>query len=133
MEENIRSPDSSYTDRLVHNFDDTYDDEMRQILKESLTSYNEEIIKKNCDEIFESNIQEIIQREFDELKEKKQKKLKPVIIRLLRIDPEKKYLNIINSYINNIIPIHKNQYDELIAFIQKPELITIIQDNIDYK
>ncbi len=138
MDDNIRNPDSSYRETLLgndNNFNEEEDEDMRQIMNESLKSYNNEYLNHCQDELMEKQIQEILQKEHDEQKVMRQYResiLQPIITRLIHIDPDKTYLNVVKNYINTGNPIEKSNYDNLLKMIQKPLLIELIKDNISY-
>ncbi len=138
MDEEIRPQDQQYYDQLINNLDNDdnheLDDEMRQAMNESLNMYNEEFMKSCEDTIIQNQIQNIIQEEINEKNNRKkqlEENLKPLFIRLIRIDENQKYTNMLKDYIYNDKKLSIEQYEEIINFIKKPSLVKLITENIE--
>ena len=134
MEDNIRNPDESFNDILIGsntNQNENLDDDIQKAINESLQQYNEDFERQCQENVIETQIQEILQQEYDEkkiMKESRKKILEPITMRLLRIDPSKEYTNIIQKYIETGNPLLKKEYNNLISFIGKPSLISLINN-----
>lgn len=135
MDEDIRPHDQQYFDQLINDVDnnDDLDAEMKQAMNESLNTYNDEFMITCEDNIIQNQIQHIIQQEINEKNNRKkqlEENLKPVFIRLTRIDENQKYTTMLKDYIHNDKKITIEQYEEIINFIKKPCLVNLITENI---
>ena len=136
MDEDIRPQDQQYFDQLINDVDnnDDLDSEMKQAMNESLNTYNHEFMIICEDNIIQNQIQQIIQQEINEKNNRKKKledNLKPLFIRLTRIDENQKYTIMLKDYIYNDKKITFKQYQEIINFIKKPSLVKLITENIE--
>ena len=106
MDEEIRPQDQQYFDQLINDVDnnDDLDAEMKRAMNESLNTYNYEFMMTCEDNIIQNQIQQIIQQEINEKNNRKKKledNLKPLFIRLTRIDENQKYTTMLKDYIHN--------------------------------
>ena len=62
---------------------------------------------------------------------KLEENLKPLFIRLTRIDENQKYTTMLKDYIYNDKKITFEQYQEIINFIKKPCFVKLITENIE--
>lgn len=134
MEKNVRNPDQSFNDVLINsnmNTEENLDDDIQKAISESLNQYNNDFERQCQENVIETQIQELLQKEYDEkksMREYRQSLLQPLTIRLLRIDPNKEYTNIISKYIETGNPILQEEHNNLKTFIGKPSLIQIIDE-----
>ena len=136
MDEDIRPQDQQYFDQLINDVDnnDDLDAEMKQAMNESLNTYNHEFMMTCEDNIIQNQIQKIIQQEINEKNNRKkqlEENLKPLFIRLTRIDENQKYTTMLKDYIHNDKKITIEQFEEIINFIKKPCLVKLITENIE--
>ena len=142
-EENIRKPDEpkreillpNTTTQTIHENDDD-GDSMKKALQNSMESYEKEYIK-NCQEhVVEHDIQMMLQQEYDQIQKERDMReeiLRELMIRLKIIDKDKKYIDVVSVYIETGIPMKYDLFIELIDFVKKPSLVSLIVENIKYE
>lgn len=137
-DENVRKPDETKREVLIPtNIENNdMDDDLKTALNNSMESYNDEYTIGCQETVIEKQIQMLLQKEYDVLKngkEERKEELSELMIRLQRIDKDGKYYNMIKKYINDGEPLLYDNYVELIDFIKKPSIVSIIIEHVRYR
>lgn len=144
-DQHVRQPDEPRRETLLpsindnimnNNYENIQDTDMKQAIENSMSSFENEYMLQCQDHVLEHDIQMMLQQEHDnKLEERKQResKLGDLVVRLKIIDKERKYMNIVSSYIETGKPMSYDDFVGLIDFVRKPKLVSIITQYICYE
>lgn len=127
----------NHNDNIMNNnYENIQDTDMKQAIENSMSSFENEYMLQCQDHVLEHDIQMMLQQEHDnKLEERKQREfnLGDLVVRLKIIDKERKYLNLVSSYIETGQPMSYDHFVEIIEFVRKPKLVSMITQYICYE